>query len=71
MAEAAAINSKPILFMSKCFNEKSSMPCAIIFGINMLIPFPRSAMIVSRTILPEYGLSKLNILGLLSRFFGE
>jgi hypothetical protein len=43
---------------------KESMPCDMILGISMFIPLPRSAIIIKMVTNPEYGLSKLNTLGL-------
>jgi len=73
IAAAAIKNSMTTGFISKCFDEKESMPCAIIFGINMLTPLPISAIIINSTTIPEYGFSKLNIpgFGLLSFEEGE
>jgi hypothetical protein len=46
------------------FAEKESMPCAMILGINIFIPLPRSAIIIKMVTIPEYGFSKLKIPGL-------
>ena len=53
------------------FAEKESMPCAMILGINIFIPLPRSAIIIKMVTIPEYGFSKLKIPGLEFLFFAE
>jgi hypothetical protein len=64
MAPPAAKNCITKNPASKCPPEKASIPCAIIFGISILIPLPSNAIIINKVTIPEYGLSKLNIPGL-------
>jgi hypothetical protein len=61
IAEAAVKNSITTDFISKRFDEKASIPCAMIFGINMFTALPKSAIIIKRITIPEYGFSKLKM----------